>query len=74
MTDVNEVPTIALDNMRASMPENTAVRTKVADIVVTDDALGDEALSLSGADASLFERVCMVLGKQAGHDGDLVMN
>ena len=39
---------------------------KVADIVVTDDALGTETLTLSGADAASFEIVGNELLLQAG--------
>ena len=57
ITDVNEAPTVALANTTTSLPENTstASHVKVADIVVTDDALGVNTVSLSGADAALFE-------------------
>ena len=55
--DVNEAPTVTLINQLSSIDENTSTRTKIADVVVTDDALGSESLSLSGADASLFELV-----------------
>jgi uncharacterized protein YjiK/phosphodiesterase/alkaline phosphatase D-like protein len=58
VTDVNEAPTaVNLTNVVSSLPENTstATRIKVADISVTDDALGTNVLSLSGADASSFE-------------------
>ncbi len=58
VTDVNEAPTaVAFSNARASIAENasTAARTKVADIVITDDALGSETITLTGADAALFE-------------------
>jgi hypothetical protein len=58
ITDVNEAPTaISLTNTVTSLPENTATtsRIKVADIVVTDDALGTNSLSLSGVDAANFE-------------------
>ena len=57
VTDVNEAPAIALTNTTTSLPEDasTSPRIKVADIVVTDDALGLESLSLAGADAALFE-------------------
>ncbi len=68
ITDVNEAPTVALANTTTSLPENTstASRLKVADIVVTDDALGVNALSLSGADAALFEIVGSELYLKAG--------
>ncbi|MFY0645932.1 DUF4214 domain-containing protein, partial [Sulfitobacter geojensis] len=46
----NQAPTVALSNTVTTLAENadTTTRTKVADITVTDDALGTEALSLSG--------------------------
>jgi ELWxxDGT repeat protein len=53
ITDVNEVPTAAsLQNTTTSLPENTSTATaiKVADISVTDDALGTNVLSLNGSD------------------------
>ncbi|WP_338430538.1 hypothetical protein [Synechococcus elongatus] len=56
VTDVNEAPTdIALSN--TSITENVAVGTgvKVADITITDDALGTNVLSLEGNDAASFE-------------------
>ncbi|KKB09800.1 VCBS domain-containing protein [Devosia chinhatensis] len=59
VTDVNEAPAVSLANVIASIAENTDTTTsvKVADIVITDDALGTNSLSLSGANASLFEIV-----------------
>ncbi|RDI60975.1 VCBS domain-containing protein [Microvirga subterranea] len=52
--DVNEAPTaVQLLNKLASTPENGAA-VKVADIKVIDDALGTNALSLSGADSGSF--------------------
>jgi Ca2+-binding RTX toxin-like protein len=58
LSDVNEAPTaVALANAQASLSEatSTATRVKVADLVVTDDALGAESFALSGADAASFE-------------------
>jgi Ca2+-binding RTX toxin-like protein len=58
VTDANEAPTsIALANSVNTLVENTstATRLKVADINVTDDALGTNTLSLSGADSDSFE-------------------
>jgi parallel beta-helix repeat protein len=57
ITDVNEAPSIALENTSTSLAENhdAANRIKVADIVVFDDALGSNALGLGGMDAGLFE-------------------
>ncbi len=59
ITNVNEPPTVSLANAVTSIREdmNTAGGIKVADILVTDDALGTNDLSLSGADAALFEIV-----------------
>jgi len=56
ITNVNEAPTVTLINTITALPENTDTThpIKVADIVVTDDGLGSNVLSLSGADASLF--------------------
>ncbi len=58
VADVNEAPTAAsLVNTTLTIAENTAVGggIKVADVTVTDDALGTETLTLVGADASSFE-------------------
>jgi hypothetical protein len=69
VTDVNEAPTaVALQNTTTSLPENTntASAIKLADIVVTDDALGTNALSLSGTDAAFFEVVGTALRQKAG--------
>ncbi len=57
VTDVNEAPTrIALRSPVPSLAENTAVRQpfEVARVRVFDDALGSNAISVSGADASFF--------------------
>lgn len=54
----NAAPTaVGFVNAIAGLPENssTASRVKVADIAITDDGLGTNVLSLSGADASFFE-------------------
>ncbi len=57
LSDVNEAPTVELTNATTTLPEDTDTtsRLKVADIVVTDDALGTNDLSLTGDDAALFE-------------------
>jgi len=58
VTDVNEAPTaINYTNTVASIAENTPTSggIKVADLTVTDDALGTNAFGLTGADASSFE-------------------
>lgn len=69
VTDVNEAPTaVTLQNVVAALAENanTTDRVKLADIVVTDDAIGSNALSITGADAALFEIVGSELFLQAG--------
>src|SRR5215831_7228657 len=58
INDINEAPTaVSLVNAVTSLDENAAIGTgiKVADIVVTDDGLGTDTLTLSGADAALFQ-------------------
>ena len=57
INDVNEAPTVSLTNVVSSLDEDTdtSSRRKIADIVVTDDALGTNTLSLSGTDAGSFE-------------------
>lgn len=45
---------------------NTAAPTKVADIVVTDDGLGTNALTVGGADATSFEIAGSALHLKAG--------
>jgi hypothetical protein len=58
VTDINEAPTaVNFTNVVATLDENTVVGggIKVADVAVADDALGGNALSLSGADSVLFE-------------------
>lgn len=54
----NAAPTaVVLNNAVNSLQENasTASPIKVGDIVVTDDGLGNNALSLTGADAASFQ-------------------
>ena len=58
VTDVNEAPTsVALNNTTISLAENTSTinRIKVADIAISDDAIGSNTISLQGADAGSFE-------------------
>ena len=67
--EVNEPPSVSLENVLASLAENasTVSRIKVADIVITDDAIdGNRQLSLTGRDAMLFEIVGMALFLKAG--------
>ena len=54
----NQAPSaVALTNQVNSILENTstATRLKVADVVVTDDGLGTNDLTVTGADAGFFE-------------------
>jgi hypothetical protein len=54
---VNEAPTaVTLLNVTSSLPENTntANAIKVADISITDDAIGTNTISLTGADSAAF--------------------
>ncbi len=65
----NMAPTaIALNNAVTSLQENssTASPVKVADIAVTDDGLGINALALTGADALFFEITGNALFIKAG--------
>jgi uncharacterized protein YjiK len=65
----NQAPTGAtLNNPVTSIPENTstAARVKVAEIVVTDDGLGVNNLTVTGVDASSFEIVGAGLYLKAG--------
>jgi Ca2+-binding RTX toxin-like protein len=68
VTPVNDAPAIALANKIESLPENhdTSIPTKIADIVVSDDTLGVNALTLEGANADLFEIVGSELFLKAG--------
>lgn len=65
----NEAPTaIALTGASTSILENssTAVRLKVADIAVTDDGLGTNSFTVTGADAASFEADASGLYVKAG--------
>ena len=69
VTDVNEAPTaITLNNVVSSLPENTSTSSpvKVADIQVTDDALGTNTFTLSGTDKDLFEVIGNALYLKSG--------
>ena len=66
---INVAPTaLSLANTIPSLAENTstASRTKVADIVIADDNLGSNVISLSGSDAASFEVVGTALFLKAG--------
>ncbi len=58
ITDINEAPTaVTLVNRSTAVSANldTSSPVKVAELSVTDDALGSETITLTGPDASLFE-------------------
>jgi hypothetical protein len=75
-TAVNEPPTLILQNTTTTLAEDTSTtaRVEVADIVVSDDGLGTNALSLSGNDAALFEIDGTVLYLKAGASLDFETN
>ncbi|MFB2737042.1 CARDB domain-containing protein, partial [Umezakia ovalisporum] len=56
--DLNEPPTaVTVNNTTTSIAENTDTtnRIKLADIIITDDGLGDNQISLTSDDADSFE-------------------
>ncbi len=58
---VNQPPSLALQNVLTTLPEDADVgnRIKVADIVIGDDGLGTNTVSVGGPDASLFGKSSM---------------
>ncbi|MGB7328872.1 MAG: DUF4347 domain-containing protein, partial [Rubripirellula sp.] len=76
LTDVNETPSVSLTSVVASLAEDTDTTSAivVANIVITDDALGSETLSLSGLDAGFFEIVGGDLRLKAGVNLDFETN
>ncbi|MBL8794091.1 MAG: cadherin domain-containing protein, partial [Planctomycetia bacterium] len=70
---INDAPTVLLQNTVRHLSEtaDTSSRIKVADVVVADDGLGSNALSLSGADAASFELDGGVLYLRQGVSLDL---
>lgn len=65
----NHAPTaVTLNNPITSIPDNTLtnVALKVADIIVTDDGLGNNHLTLTGTDAGFFQIVGTALFLKAG--------
>ena len=56
LTEVDEAPTaVTLSNEVTTLDENTGIRTRVADIEVTDVDGGPRLLELVGDDTGLFE-------------------
>ncbi|RME21716.1 MAG: cadherin repeat domain-containing protein, partial [Candidatus Zixiibacteriota bacterium] len=68
IADVNEAPSVTVSNVVTELAENldTTTAVKVADITVTDDALGTNVLGVAGPDADLFEVVGNELFLKAG--------
>src|SRR5262245_25282083 len=67
--DTNLAPTaVTLNSPVSSIPDNTLTTTalKLADIIVTDDGLGNNHLSVTGADASFFQIIGTALFLKAG--------
>jgi hypothetical protein len=67
--EVNDAPTaVSLGNTTTALAEGTSTtsRTKVADINITDDALGTNTITLSGDDAVHFELDGKALYLRAG--------
>lgn len=54
---VNNKPSVRLENVVESLDDNTdtTIRQRLADIIVSDDSVGNNQLSLSGNDAVFFE-------------------
>jgi uncharacterized protein YjiK len=68
-TAANLAPTaVALTGAVTTLPDNTSTAADVhlADILVTDDGLGDNTLSVSGADAASFKIIGTALFLKAG--------
>ncbi len=68
-SDTNKAPTaIMLNNIVDSIAENTGTASpvKVADIVVVDDGLGTNKLTITGPDAAIFEITGNALFIKAG--------
>jgi len=65
---VTEAPLLGLANPILFLPENTSTvtRIKMADVIITDDGLGINSLTLSGADADFFELDGTTLYLKAG--------
>ncbi|TWU49211.1 DUF4347 domain-containing protein [Rubripirellula reticaptiva] len=76
ITDVNEAPSVSLTPVITTLSEDTDTTSAivVATITITDDALGNETLSLSGLDAAFFEIVGNDLRLKAGVNLDFETN
>ena len=76
VTAVNDAPTVSLSNLTATLSEDTDTTTaiKVADIIISDDGLGTNNLTLVGADAAMFSIVGTELFLNAGATLDFETN
>jgi hypothetical protein len=72
IVDVNEAPTVAITGVVLSVADDadTTDGIRIANIEITDDALGTNNLSLSGADADVFEIVGNELRLRQGAELD----
>jgi len=67
VTQVNEAPTaVTLSNTVTSVSDTQSAQLKVADITVTDDAVGTNTLAVIGANSALFEVIGTGLFLKAG--------
>lgn len=76
ITDINEAPTgVIFQNAIETIDDRTFLseRLKVADLIITDDAMGDETYLLSGTDAESFEIVGQALYLKADTSVDYRM-
>lgn len=70
LTDVNEAPNLALGSSTEFIDENTSTTLPlvVTSVTIIDDALGNETITLTGADAGFFQVVGSTLRVKAGTD------
>ena len=68
VTDVNEPPSMIINQTVNSLPENTSTTSAItiATINIIDDALGTNTLALTGADAARFQVIGNSLRLKAG--------
>ena len=72
---INMPPTIALVNVVGQLQEQTTTSSiRVADIQITDDGLGTNALTITGPDQALFEIVGTQLFVREGASFDVANN
>ncbi len=74
VTDINEAPTLEMSAVAFILPEDSTSQFVMAQITITDDALGTNILSLHGEDAALFEVVGTALLLRANSPLDFETN